>query len=332
MIPDEIKKCDGIHMTPCYKKFTLILSSKKGKKETATVRRSLNQGCSSNETKKNVYPFVCQFCKQNRKQHNNNCFIPAKLTTKDGEQTIKQAAEISDPKFYFEIKGVDLIAKEFIYHIEPCHLKFSKCVRPEKEQRKKNTMNGHCKAVKKYVKEEIIEQNRAVSMTEFHELYGLEIGDCRYHDTLKKWLQENFPGQLLFLAPKPTKTEVVINSSTINAQSVTVDRQININNVAEQLRDDILSHIKNWPTTAWPPTIKDLKNADRNPPHSLVKFLTTLLSSKKHSVTRSESLSCLIESYAADIIHSVTRGNAITAKHFLPARGLHSLTGQKKVI
>ena len=26
MIPHKIKKCDGIHMTPCYKKLTLLLS------------------------------------------------------------------------------------------------------------------------------------------------------------------------------------------------------------------------------------------------------------------------------------------------------------------
>ena len=108
---------------------------------------------------------------------------------------------------------------------------------------------GNYKIVEKYVKEGIIGQNRAVSMAVLHELYGVEIGDCRYRHTLKKWLQENFPGQLLFLAPKPTKTEVVINSSTINAQHLTVDRQININNVAEQLRDDIINHIKNRPTT-----------------------------------------------------------------------------------
>ena len=55
----------------------------------------------------------------------------------------------------------------------------------------------------KNVKEEIIGQNRAVSMTVLHELYGLEIGDCRYRHTL---LQEYFPGQFLFPAPKPTKT------------------------------------------------------------------------------------------------------------------------------
>ena len=133
-------------------------------------------------------------------------------------------------------------------------------------------------------------------MTVLHELYGLEIRNCRYRHTLKKWLQENFPRQLRFLATKSTKTEVVINSGTNNAQYITADRQINISNVAEQLRYTQSYH------TDWSPTIKNLKNTDRNPPHSLVEFLATLLSSKKHSVTRSESLSHLIESYAADMI------------------------------
>ena len=70
MTPDEIKKCDGIHMTPCYKNFTLILSTKKDIKEKAAVLKSLTRGCTSNEIEKNVYPFICQFCKQYRKQHN----------------------------------------------------------------------------------------------------------------------------------------------------------------------------------------------------------------------------------------------------------------------
>ena len=206
-------------------------------------------------------------------------------------------------------------------------------LRPQKD-RKENTMKNKedYKPVEKYVKEEIIGQNRAVSMTVLHELHGLEIGGWRYRHTLKWWLQKHFPGQLFSLAPKPTKTEVFMNSGTINGQHITADKQININNVAERLRDDIINHIKNWPTTDWLPTIKDLKNADRNPPHSLVEFLATLLYSKKHSVTRGESLFRLTESHAADIIHSVTGVNAITAKHFLLALGLHSLTGEKKVI
>ena len=127
---------------PFLPKVYLVLSLKKGKKETATVCRSLNRRCSSNETEKNVYPFICQFCKQYRKQdNNNNHFLETKLTTKYGEQIIEKAAEISEPKLYFEIKDVDLIAKEFSYNIEPCYMKFTKCVRAERE-RKEITMKN----------------------------------------------------------------------------------------------------------------------------------------------------------------------------------------------
>jgi hypothetical protein len=40
----------------------------------------------------------------------------------------------------------------------------------------------------------------------------------------------------------------------------------------------------------------------------------------------------LEESYAADLVHGVTRGKVMTAKHFLIGLGLHSITGQKKPI
>ena len=37
----------------------------------------------------------------------------------------------------------------------------------------------------------------------------------------------------------------------------------------------------------------------------------------------------LTQSYPSDLIHGVTRGKTITAKHFLLGLGLHNLTGQK---
>jgi hypothetical protein len=37
----------------------------------------------------------------------------------------------------------------------------------------------------------------------------------------------------------------------------------------------------------------------------------------------------LIQSYSSDLIHGVTCGKTITAKHFLLGLGLHNLTGQK---
>ena len=54
--------------------------------------------------------------------------------------------------------------------------------------------------------------------------------------------------------------------------------------------------------------------------------------SNKNSTIRSENISCLIDSYSADLVHGVTRGNVITSKHFLLALGLHNITGQKKVV
>ena len=39
-----------------------------------------------------------------------------------------------------------------------------------------------------------------------------------------------------------------------------------------------------------------------------------------------------MESYSADLIHGVSIGQVLTAKHYLLGSGLHSLTGQKKVV
>ena len=71
-------------------------------------------------------------------------------------------------------------------------------MRPDKE-REKNTMNnkGDYKAVKKYVNEEITGQNRAVSMTVLHELYGLEIGCCHYCHS-KKLVAGKFSRRIAF--------------------------------------------------------------------------------------------------------------------------------------
>ena len=124
-------------------------------------------------------------------------------------------------------------------------MKFTKCVRPEKE-RKENIMKtkGILRQFKNMLKKKLLDKSRS-----FNESSPWVIWSRNCELTLsshsKKVATENFPGQLLFLAPKPTKTEVIINISTISAQHVTVDWQIHIKNVADQLRDDTISYIKN---------------------------------------------------------------------------------------
>ena len=44
------------------------------------------------------------------------------------------------------------------------------------------------------------------------------------------------------------------------------------------------------------------------------------------------NVSRLVESFSYDLIHGVSKGNVITAKHFLLGLGLHRLSGQKKVV
>ena len=113
MIPNEIKMCNSIHINPCYKNVARILSSKKEKKETSTVRRSLTRGCSSNETEKNLYPFICQFCKQYRKQLINR-LIPTKLTTKNGKQNIKRLQRSLISNCISKLKMLILLQKNLV--------------------------------------------------------------------------------------------------------------------------------------------------------------------------------------------------------------------------
>ena len=135
------------------------------------------------------------------------------------------------------------------------------------------------------------------------------------------------------LSPTGTKSaNIVISASAIDAHKNEIRRESSILEVADYLRNEIMIYSKNIPKLSWPPTRDELTADERAPPEALITFLTHLLRSDKHTVTRSENIRRLIDSYAADLIHGVTRGETITAKHFLLALGLHSQTGQKKVV
>ena len=42
-----------------------------------------------------------------------------------------------------------------------------------------------------------------------------------------------------------------------------------------------------------------------------------------------ENISRFIESFCADLIHVVSKGNVMTPKHYLLGLGIHNMTGQK---
>ncbi len=86
----------GVHLEPCYKKFTgLIAKSKKRKAVESIVpvnrlKRSKNDmGCSTS----GIFPKMCIFCKKWRITIKRKIFTPHTITTLSAEHKIKQAAE-----------------------------------------------------------------------------------------------------------------------------------------------------------------------------------------------------------------------------------------------
>ena len=78
---------------------------------------------------------------------------------------------------------------------------------------------------------------------------------------------------------------------------------------------------------AWPPTTEQFSTSERTLPESVHLFLTELLKPEKHSVSRSENITRVVKSYAADLVHEVSRGEIMTSKHFMLRLEIHNITG-----
>ena len=118
----------GIHLEPCYKKFTLIISSSKRKQsfdQNVSQKRQRPQR-DLGATGAVLFPDHCYFCKQKRKTVKGKVQLSHKLTLKSTEENIKAAAgEKNDEDVLRDIKGVDLLAKEFQVH-DKCKLEYTR--------------------------------------------------------------------------------------------------------------------------------------------------------------------------------------------------------------
>ena len=146
---------------------------------------------------------------------------------------------------------------------------------------------------------------------------------------LKKSLVNEFGEKLLFLSPRPKLPQIIIGACTETLQGIRSSDK-DIIEVARYIRKDIEKYCLGLPELGWPPTIEELTADNRLPPASVTLFLTNLLKCPSHKEII-PNVSRLVESFSYDLIHGVSKGNVITAKHFLLGLGLHSISGQKRL-
>ena len=191
---------------------------------------------------------------------------------------------------------------------------------------------GTFDAVKDYIIKHIMRDAKAVSMSVLHELYGLSVGDSRYCYNLKRKIEEHFPTQICFVTAKVNNPEVVISNEVFkNTIYHSINRNTTIEEAASLIREDIKEQCTlETEKNCWPPKLSELQQLPV--PDSVKLFFQTLLATEKHGTSSSEKSSRLIKSFAADMISNVSNGSILTAKHFLLAVGLHSITGMKQII
>ena len=119
-VPNFVAKFHGVHLEPCYKKFTSILvPSRKcnagNDPEVNHTSKWRRQECRTRP--RNLFPQVCFYCQRNKKTVKRTVHKAYKITMDKVEFNIKTAAEKkNDIGRLGQFQGVDLIAKELMTH------------------------------------------------------------------------------------------------------------------------------------------------------------------------------------------------------------------------
>ena len=332
LIPNEIDpEKHGIHLE-CYKRFTLIISSEKNKispklasipssKTSISPKKCLKRKrLQTTQKQKDLYPKECSLCHKYtiRDKHKKKVLVkPSICLTKEAEAKIKHAAKVKKLDLYFEIKDVDLIAKEFKYH--------KNCYRNLTRQTTEVDTVDRFEAVAEYVHENIIINNEFISMDLLNEKFGGP-QDRYARRRLKKMLKEKFISKLTFITLGRNEIETVVSSDISNLKVLLDNPKIIIKKAAEFLRIAILDHAKTMPELSWPIHIEDILSEERDPPELLKSFFHNILNDNHYDRAK---VIRLVQSLSSDLIFNVTNGKVIPPKHYLLALGLHSLTGQK---
>ena len=118
------------------------------------------------------------------------------------------------------------------------------------------------------------------------------------------------------MAARANTTEIVLSANKFSV-CVTLTNESIILTAANIIKKDILQYCSEKTKRAWPPTTEQFLTSVRNITESVHLFLKELLKLEKHSVSRSENITRVVESYATDSVNAVSRGGIMPSKHFL---------------
>ena len=176
-----------------------------------------------------------------------------------------------DEELLLSIRGVDLIAKEFIMHMK-CYKDYiqvlSQSAYDEKEFLREA---GDFNAVKNFIQNQVLCNNQAGSEHE-----------RSYRANLKKRILAEFGDALSFLSVNRSTPEVVMSTAGLDSATIVNDKDNILKLAAKFLREDLLNYASNLKDIDWPPNSKTLSSPEWQPPLSTSNFVTELLKAKDH--------------------------------------------------
>ena len=304
---------------------------------SSKLQRTTRQTQSAQATSsRGLFPNVCMVCKKKDLKVKGVRQPLSKIVTETAERKVQEAAKArNDLEMIGAITGTDLIAKEFQKH-EKCYLEYTRVTRKKAEETTGSSEDqqlGDYEAVLSLVENDIIGGQQCLSMETLMIKYTGNSGTKQGGYKLKERLSKSFGDQLVFLQAAYHSAQVVISSKCLHHQILSRNspsiQQFTIKRAALYLQESVLKFLEDVDPLPWPPTVESLASRERQYPELLELLFKELLSPKGSHHLTAERVDRLIDSFSQDIMHAVSKGKYLTAKHASLGLGLHSMTGQK---
>ena len=335
-VPGQLKESHGAHRM-CYKKFTQAISAARKRNVLQDITnvenaKRLRRSGDANQ----IFGDNCMICDSDKSiKVNGKKQFPHIIQDEIG--LLNAAKRKDDQKMLIKTSGGNLFMRRFKVH-RKCHTEYN---RPEKKtptsstniNTTANTESTKFDELEKYVQEQIIGCEKAVSLAYLTELSGKDKNNRQHRYRVKEKLLSKFP-ELLFFNSVNSESQIVVSradSPTIEIKKIMNEHKDEvIKFAATALRNDVLQFVESSSDLPWPPRSTDLLCTERRPPQTLLMFYRSLLQADHHAT--GESVERFVNSLSQDVVHCVSRGKFLTAKHTLLANTLLTMTGQKAIV